>query len=442
MPSGRAILLAGFGGLLILIAFAGADALAVVRGIQGRNAEIQRGFLERSRALDQIRSDVYLAGTYARDYLTDPQAENAGGYRAELNRLRTEMDQALDVYARLIGPADLAPLEDLRARLSEYWRVLDPAFEWTPAQRRARGFAFMRDEILPRRMAMLELAGQIETVNEGQVSAGNNRVAELFAGFSSRLALVMAGTLVLGVLLAGFTVRRILHLERQASARYREVQDLSALLVDAQEEERRALSRELHDEVGQTLSALLVGLSNLTAAIQAGRREEMDAEAAEVRRLAETSVAEVRNIALLLRPSMLDDLGLVPALEWQAREMSRQHNLAVNVSADNVPEDLPEDYKTCIYRVVQEALHNVARHAGAKSASIVLKAGAALRARGSLRLTIEDDGRGFDPQRHRGLGLLGMHERVEHLHGSFHAGPRPGGGTRIEITLPLPVTSA
>jgi signal transduction histidine kinase len=436
MPSGRAILLAGFGGLLLLIAFAGADALLAVQRIQARSAEIQQGFLERSRALDQIRSDVYLAGTYARDYLTDPEAENAGGYRAELNRLRTEMDQALDVYARLIGPADLAPLEDLRARLSEYWRVLDPVFEWTAEQRRGRGFAFMRDEILPRRAAMLELAGQIEIVNERQVSAGNQRVAELFAGFRERLALVMAGTLGLGLLLAGFSVQRVLHLERQASARYREVQDLSARLVEAQEEERRALSRELHDEVGQTLSAVLVGLSNLTAAIQSGNRAEMDAEASVVRKLAETSVAEVRNIALLLRPSMLDDLGLVPALEWQAREMSRRHNLVVNVSAEDVPEDLPEDYKTCIYRVVQEALHNVARHAGAKSASIVLTA------RSALRLTIEDDGHGFDPQRHRGLGLLGMQERVEHLRGRFHAGSRPAGGTRIEISLPLPVTSA
>jgi signal transduction histidine kinase len=238
------------------------------------------------------------------------------------------------------------------------------------------------------------------------VSAVNQRGSDLFAGAGGSLSLVRAGPMGRAFLLAGFSVQRVLHLERQASARYREVQDLSARLVEAQEEERRALSRELHDEVGQTLSAVLVGLSNLTAAIEAGNRAEMDAEASVVRKLAETSVAEVRNIALLLRPSMLDDLGLVPALEWQAREMSRRHNLVVNVSAKDVPEDLPEDYKTCIYRVVQEALHNVARHAGAKSASIVLTAG------GALRLTIEDDGHGFDPQRHRGLGLLGMQERV------------------------------
>src|SRR5689334_23972213 len=153
MATTRLILLAGFGGLLIMMAFAGGDALAVLRRTQARNAEIQKDFIDRSRMLDQIRSDVYLAGTYARDYLMDPQAESAGRYRYELARLRGEMDQAVDAYSRLMGQNEQAPLEDLRRRLAEYWSVLDPAFEWNPEQRRDRGFLFMRDEILPRRTA-------------------------------------------------------------------------------------------------------------------------------------------------------------------------------------------------------------------------------------------------------------------------------------------------
>ena len=443
MPTTRLILLAGFGGLLILMAFAGGDALMVLRRTQARNAEIQKDFLDRGRTLDQIRSDVYLAGTYARDYLMDPQAESAGRYRQELDRLRQEMDRALDDYTRLIGESEQPPLQDLRTRVAEYWRVLDPAFEWTAEQRRARGFAFMRDEILPRRIAMLDLARQIEAVNERQVNAGNLRVAALFADFRTRLALTMLVTLSLGILLAAFSVSRILDLEKQAASRYTEVEaaraklkDLSARLVAAQEQERRALSRELHDEIGQKLSALLVGLSNLNAAIQAGRHDQIQHQAAELRGLAETSVTEVRNIALLLRPSMLDDLGLVPALEWQARETSRQTGILVDVAADGVPEDLPEEYKTCIYRVVQEALRNVARHAQAHSVRVILHSGDA------LRLSIQDDGRGFDPHRQRGLGLLGMQERVAHLGGSFRAGSEPGGGASIEISLPLPAVPA
>src|SRR5690348_17634517 len=121
MPTARVVLLAGFGGLLMLMAFAGGDALAVLLRTQSRNAEIQRDFVDRTRMLDQIRSDVYLAGTYARDYLMDPRAESAGTYREELGRLRQETDHALDGYARLIGPGELAPLQNLRGRLSEYW---------------------------------------------------------------------------------------------------------------------------------------------------------------------------------------------------------------------------------------------------------------------------------------------------------------------------------
>ena len=105
---------------------------------------------------------------------------------------------------------------------------------------------------------------------------------------------------------------------------------------------------------------------------------------------------------------MLDDLGLIPALQWQAREVSRTKDLAVQVQADEVSDDLPDDYKTCVYRLVQEALHNIARHANAKSVDIHLTSGM----RDRLLLEIRDDGQGFVPELEKGVGLLGMEERV------------------------------
>ena len=123
--------------------------------------------------------------------------------------------------------------------------------------------------------------------------------------------------------------------------------------------------------MGQSLSAILVGLSNLSAAMRANARTHMESEIAGLRRIVEGTVRMVRNITLLLRPSMLDDLGLIPALEWQAREVSRQTGLRVDVAAGGVSDELPEEFKTCIYRVVQEALHNVTRHAAAGSVRIV-----------------------------------------------------------------------
>ena len=140
----------------------------------------------------------------------------------------------------------------------------------------------------------------------------------------------------------------------------------------------------------------------------------------------------VRNITLLLRPSMLDDLGLVPALQWQAREVSKRTGMQVNVAVEGVSDELPEQYKTSVYRVVQEALNNCARHAQAKAVRITVR-----QRNDRLMLSIQDDGRGFRPDVERGLGLLGMQERVTHLGGTFDIESEPGRGTLLAITFPF-----
>ena len=152
--------------------------------------------------------------------------------------------------------------------------ILEPALAWDTEQRRSRSYAFLRDEVLPRRMAMLDIADEIGRVNEQQLDDGNQQVASLFSQFRNRLAGTVLATLGLGLLLAALSMAKILRLERESNARYREIEEargelkeLSARLVQAQETERTAISRELHDEVGQSLSALLIGLSNLSAAI-------------------------------------------------------------------------------------------------------------------------------------------------------------------------------
>src|SRR5262249_53284042 len=151
-----------------------------------------------------------------------------------------------------------------------------------------------------------------------------------------------------------------------------ELRDLSARLVEVQEAERRAISRELHDEVGQSLSAVLIESVNLNAALRAGEQQEAEQHVASIKSLTEAAVRAIRNLSLLLRPSMLDDLGLLPALEWQAREVGRRTDLEVNIVDQGVSATLPEQYKTCIYRVVQEALHNAERHARAKAVTVTL----------------------------------------------------------------------
>jgi signal transduction histidine kinase len=286
---------------------------------------------------------------------------------------------------------------------------------------------------------MLAIADQIGSINESQLNAGKLRVDALFDQSRRRLTITVGCTIGLGLLLASFSMRKILRLETETARHYdemaaarAELQQLSARLVAAQENERRSISRELHDEVGQSLTGVLVEMANLSTLIRTNDPEAV-AKASEIKRLVERSISVVRNMALLLRPSMLDDLGLVPALEWQAREVSKRSGLRVKLEASQVSEQLPEEHKTCIYRVVQEALHNIVQHAEARNVKVTVRQEA-----DRLLLSIEDDGKGFRAQHERGMGLLGIQERVSHLGGSFSVDSEPGRGAVLKVMLPLP----
>jgi signal transduction histidine kinase len=202
--------------------------------------------------------------------------------------------------------------------------------------------------------------------------------------------------------------------------------------VQAQETERRALSRELHDEVGQSLSAVLVELRNMSMGLGLRSEEQSRGQVEVIKGLVESTVRVVRNMALLLRPSMLDDLGLVPALRWQAREVSKQTSMDVSVATESVSDQLPDEYKTCVYRVVQEALHNCSRHSQATTVRIRVH-----QHPKGLTLSIQDDGQGFDVDLSKGLGLLGIEERVSRLGGTCKVHSRRASGTILAIELPF-----
>ena len=421
------------------MALAGIDALLVLRQFRRSDDRISRRYLSQNHVLNDIRSDVYVSGTYVRDYLLEPVPERAERYRVSLEEVRKHMESALESYGRQATPAEVENYSALRMELTSYWGILAPIFRWDPGERRRSGYAFSRDEVLPRRQSMLEIADRIAAINEQQLKAGNNQVVSLLLSFQTRLLVTLVATLVLGLGMASFSTGIILRLEDQARLRYEEVadargqlKDLSARLVQAQETERRALSRELHDEVGQSLSAVLVELRNLSAGLEIRSREQSRRHLETVKSLVEGTVGVVRNMALLLRPSMLDDLGLIPALKWQARESAKRTSMDVSVATELDSDDLPDEYKTCIYRVVQEALHNCARHSHATAVRIRVE-----QKGHRLMLVIQDDGQGFDIQQMKGMGLLGIQERVSRLGGRSSLDSKPGGGTILSVELPF-----
>jgi signal transduction histidine kinase len=430
--------IAGFGGLLLILAAEGFYSLKIAWQIQVSNTEMRRDFLSRERTLEKIRSALYESGNVVRDYiLVEPGENKAETLRTELKTIRDDMETALRIYSLSLRPEERGPFQQLATEVETYWSTLEPIFDWDAKERRYRGNWFLHHEVLPRRTTVLAIAREVSEVNERALQQDERRVTDLFAQFQRRLQIITALGLGVSLVLAALTVTYTLRLEKMADGRYQEslrnqneLKELSARLVSAQEGERRAISRELHDEVGQSLSALLMEVDNLAATPGPDGvfRERLD----RMRLLVENCVSVVRNISLLLRPSMLDDLGLVAALEWQAREVAKRSSLTVDIVEKNVSDTLPEEYKTCVYRIVQEALSNCSKHARAKNVRIVVR-----QELERLLLTIEDDGKGFDVHRVGGLGLIGMSERVTHLSGTFEAKSQQGRGTLLRIELPL-----
>jgi signal transduction histidine kinase len=381
----RLLLTASMAGLLLLIAMTGAAALAAFSRIHTEESALRARTLEHSRRLEQVRAAIYLSA----------------GEQQTPSALAALRDETL---RRLSGPET----SSLRGEADAWFRLLDLMNEMAARRPSAGVDAWFRQQITQRRAAMLDLTNSIAAALDREWQSGQEQLDQLYSRFRWTLAFELALVFALGAVLSFATVRRTVRLEAQARA-------LSAQLLQAQEEERRAIARELHDEVGQALSGVL-----------------LEATAPPLRKRLEGAVDSVRRIALSLRPSMLDDLGLVAALEWQAREVGNRTGLAIEVCADEAAGELPDAHRTCIFRVAQEALRNCARHSGATRVKIALD-----KAVRGVTLAIDDNGKGFRVGRTSGLGLLGMEERVSQLGGSFRLRSEPGRGTTVLAELPL-----
>ena len=434
----RWILLSAFGGMLLLMIFAGMDSLQSLRKLNQVSGEVSQRFSARSEALVAVVVTVHTYTDHMEEYLLSDAAISNTAAPAEIQKNGQEVHRAVEKY-----PRDCYPEErSLLAKIDEGIARQEGSFAGMLArradERKQRGHAFVYDELIPRKTELLRLASTVAELNGQELRSENQALTAQFEKLQTRLGRTIALTLFAGMLLSLAAGYYILRLEQHGRGRYlalaksrQELERLSRRLVDAQEAERRSISRELHDEVGQTLGALLVDIGHLSNLLPAEDRITQE-QIGRIKKAAETAVKSIRDIALLLRPPMLDDLGLVPALEWQARETSRRGEMEVEVHAEELKGDLPDEVKVGIYRLVQEALQNAATHAHAKNATVLLK-----RERNSVVVEIIDDGKGFQPERTRGMGILGMEERVRQLGGELAIRSTPGKGTAVHAELPI-----
>jgi signal transduction histidine kinase len=219
-------------------------------------------------------------------------------------------------------------------------------------------------------------------------------------------------------------------------------QQLLHRAIAAQEEERARLAHELHDEIGQMLTAVQLSLDRLGKALPAESdvaRERLG----QVRSLTTQTLSDLRRVIADLRPGILDQLGLAPALDWVGEHTLRPLGLSVTVETQIAQKRLPPAVETILFRIAQEAMHNVARHSGANHLQVSL-----ISTEHDVHLTLVDDGRGFSPSdiaapfdHGRGLGLAGMHERASLVGGRLEIKSAPGRGTTIHVIIPLPASS-
>jgi signal transduction histidine kinase len=222
-------------------------------------------------------------------------------------------------------------------------------------------------------------------------------------------------------------------LERRVAERTEQLRLLASDLEAAEDRERRQVARDLHDDLGQTLAAARIRLATLCE----DRRPEVQAKANEVGRLIDEASRSIRSLAAQLAPAVLNELGIVPALDWLGEEIGRAFGLKVTVADDGLPKPLDQDARSIVYRAVRELLINVAKHAGTDAATVESET------RGNQMLVrVADRGRGYSPAATvagspRGLGLISVRERLSLIGGKAEIGPNPGGGTLGLLAVPL-----
>jgi len=335
-----------------------------------------------------------------------------------------------------VGPADAVATT---ASTEKEWLLFDSSFplRGAPTQSATEDLDAVFMHALP-----MEVGGRRWQVH---FSAQKNAIIERTDALLPWL--VLGGGLLSSVLLSGMfyslassrsrAVEIANEITRDLRSSTEQLQAVSRRLVDLQESERRQFSRELHDRVGQNLTALSISLDILKTQVSGNGSDTLRARLDDASSLLESTAGAIENVMSELRPPMLDDYGLLPALQWYANEFSGRTGVEVRVDGDERMERLTQASEIGLFRIAQEALNNVAKHAQAQSVDITLE-----YSDNEFTMSIIDDGGGLDPEsipatkRRPGLGMMTMRERTQAVGGQFEVASAPGGGTRVMVRIP------
>jgi signal transduction histidine kinase len=438
----RAVVFLGFGLVLGLWLFAWYAMTLRIAEVERRTADINARFSTAQETLSEVRMQVLVGAVQLRDALLNPSAERIPDHRQALLETLRGIDSLLSHYVPVAdSPAARTGLQHLREELDGYRSTMLEVLASDNRTWRTEAATLLSHRVTPRRDIVLAVSNGVQSLNRAGYIERQNEIAETYRLAQRELWQLLGLALAIGLAIAFVAAayadtldRRIRRQLLKDVALTKELQNLSAKLVTAQEEERRLIARELHDEIGQALTAVKVELAHVERVIQGPGSHGV--LLSDVRAITDGALQQVRNLSYLLRPPALDEFGLVAALNSYVTSFNKRHDIHTQVIHKDMSQRLSPEMETAVYRIVQEALTNVARHSRASFCTVSL-----MRSRSSLRVTVEDDGEGFHvgdaALSAGGLGLIGIRERIAHLNGRVFFESTPGRGTSICIELPV-----
>lgn len=437
----RSVLLAGFGLMLGLWLFAGYQVTQRVQRAQRDSAGIGIRYQQSQELLASVRAQVLEASVLLRDALLDPDVTAQAEHRRGIEQAYDGIDTLLRRYVPFLdSAAERERLDRLRAELREFRSASDEVLATDSRRWPVEARTLLR-RFMPKRESAIRVSDEVQSLNRAAFIDQQRDQTAMQAQMQRQVWTVFGLALAVSMVIGWIAFRHAAGLERRLLEQHEreeriasDLQRLSARLVQAREEEQRRIARELHDEVGQALSAVKVQL-----AVAERRIERMGAASAllaDAQTSADSALHSVRDLSHLLHPSALDDLGLVAALESLVSDFRRRHQVDIEFLHEGQDRRLHAETERAIYRIVQEALTNIARHANATGGAVRLAIDLT-----SVKVSIEDNGVGFDvadverPGKRRGLGLLSIRERVTGLRGAVRI-DSTSRGSRIEVELP------
>ncbi len=405
----RGALITGFAVVFALWLASSYQLVTSIRNAEIRRAMLHTSFLQGEQILTIVTTRVLLGSIYLRDALISSTPDTLMNYAAELAQLRAEVDEAIPHYEPLVDtPEEREQWTKLQEELALYWKSREIVFGMQEGTVTASA-QLVASRVVPARESILQLVNSLSAVERATVANHEQQASQFFEDAQQRAAWLASIALLAAICTAFIAARHVGRLEREIGRRQRaeqqnrlDLERLSARLVNAQEEERRSLARELHDAVGQALTAIKMEMGVAMRGVEADARSRASLEAA--RAIAESTLQSVRDLSQVLHPSMLDDFGLPEALRAHLRGFSNRTGIRSLLTHEHMGGRLPAEVEVCVYRIVQEALTNVARHSLASSCTVSL-----IRRENVLHLTVEDDGSGLasigvsTPDARRGL---------------------------------------